>query len=64
MEKRINRRDFIKLSVAGTAVTTLAMQTKRLPFAGGHDGESPHRWAMVIDLDTTSREARSLAFGA
>ena len=51
MDKRMNRRDFIKISLAGTAVTTLAMQTKRIPFAGGHGGESPHRWAMVIDLD-------------
>lgn len=49
--EKLNRRDFIKVTLAGTAVTTLAMQTRKVPSSRGSDEASPHRWAMVIDLD-------------
>jgi Fe-S-cluster-containing dehydrogenase component len=43
----INRRDFVKLVLAGGAVLA-GPRFLRRP-ASTADGESPHRWAMVID---------------
>ena len=52
-EKSIPRREFIKMAAVGTAVTTLTLNSKGLSkFAASPPEEkSPHRWAMVIDLD-------------
>jgi phenylacetyl-CoA:acceptor oxidoreductase subunit 1 len=46
--KTMKRRDFLKLTVAGLATTTIAATTMRNK-ASGPVGESPHKWAMVID---------------
>lgn len=53
MTKKVQRREFIKLSLAGAAVASIGMQmNKRRMLVTGHgDESSPHRWAMVIDLD-------------
>lgn len=46
--KTMKRRDFLKLSIAGLATTTIAATTMRNK-ASGPVGDSPHKWAMVID---------------
>ena len=46
--KTMKRRDFLKLTIAGLATTTVAATTMRNK-ASGPVGESPHKWVMVID---------------
>ena len=51
-EKTIPRRKFMVMAAAGTAATTVALQSKRLPkLSSPPVAKSPHHWAMVIDLD-------------
>ncbi len=46
----VNRRSFLKLGAAGAA-TALGLKVIEYVSASGPEGESPHRWAMVIDQD-------------
>ena len=49
-EKGINRRDFIRLSAVGVTAVSLENRLKLKKRKGKPQGESAHRWAMVIDL--------------
>lgn len=52
MTEKVKRRDFMKLSLAGLASATLAMQMKTGPRKRSGGGEtSTHRWGMIIDLN-------------
>lgn len=51
MTDKLKRRDFIKLSLAGAASATLAMQMKKPTRTHEPEDESSHRWGMVIDLN-------------
>lgn len=53
MSIKVQRREFIKLSLAGAAAASLAMQMKNqhTPAAAPANGRRAHRWAMVIDLN-------------
>ncbi len=51
MTEKIKRRDFMKLSLAGLATATLAMQMKTGPREHGGGETSDHRWGMIIDLN-------------
>jgi Fe-S-cluster-containing dehydrogenase component len=59
-EKKIDRRSFIKLSAVGLAAATAGIawtneqkgaQVEKHRASPGPGGESPHRWAMVIDQE-------------
>lgn len=45
----LGRREFIKLTVAAGVVTTVGMGLSHKSTTSSGEGESPHRWAMVID---------------
>ena len=47
-EEKFSRRAMIKLTAAGSAVIA-GLRWVRKASASGPEGESPHRWAMVID---------------
>ncbi len=53
-DNKIPRRQFMKMAAAGTAVTTIALNTKglhRAISASPPTESSPHQWAMIIDLN-------------
>jgi Fe-S-cluster-containing dehydrogenase component len=55
-DKLIPRRDFMKMAAAGTAVTTIALNSKSISWLTSSEPEPTtegptHSWAMVIDLD-------------
>lgn len=53
-DNKIPRRQFMKMAAAGTAVTTIAFNTKGLRRAVSTSPpteSSPHQWAMIIDLN-------------
>lgn len=49
-DNMIERRDFLKLLLAGGAIV-VTQRPLRHAFSSSPKGESPHRWAMVIDLE-------------
>jgi Fe-S-cluster-containing dehydrogenase component len=51
MSKQIKRRKFIQLALATAASATIAMQGKSKRYSTTPDGSSPHKWAMVIDMN-------------
>jgi Fe-S-cluster-containing dehydrogenase component len=48
MAEKMNRREFLKAAAAGGALLA-GLRMARMASASGPEGESPHRWAMVID---------------
>lgn len=48
-KETLPRRDFLKLGIAGLA-SALGLRMMPKPEASGPSEDSPHRWAMVIDL--------------
>lgn len=56
---KIPRRKFMKMAAVGTAVTAITLNSKGIQHiaqakpeaSAAPAGSSPHRWAMVIDLD-------------
>jgi Fe-S-cluster-containing dehydrogenase component len=51
MTQKVKRREFIFLSMAGVVSATLSSKLKLSPRSRHPEGESPHRWGMVIDLN-------------
>ncbi len=51
MTQKVKRREFLLLSMAGTAWAALGSKLKIKPASRKPEGESPHRWGMVIDLN-------------
>ncbi len=50
MEKNnLDRRDFIKLTLVGTGTVLGLRYVPKVMASSGEEGESDHRWAMVID---------------
>ncbi|MFZ0548697.1 MAG: 4Fe-4S dicluster domain-containing protein [Candidatus Promineifilaceae bacterium] len=49
MTQKVDRREFILLSMAGVASAAISSKMKLNPRSSHSEGESPHRWGMVID---------------
>ena len=49
--EKINRRDFLKVTAAGTAAAAALRMASPRASASGPQGSSPHKWGMVIDQE-------------
>lgn len=51
MTQKLDRREFIMLSMAGVASAAISSNMKLSPHNSRSEGESPYRWGMLIDLN-------------